>query len=251
MEVEHWEGSFNKNNNYIPPRSFRIYLEVTKVDINMKMHGLRKKYVFKNYYIRQYGVLVNIATTGHKLQGMSKDNVIVVSWFYGVKNWVYVVLSRVRTLSGLYLFKPLDPKKYHKQDNKLTKHMNELASKEEKTLASVKEIPKNSLVFENIHSITTIPNMDCKSLESKRLRNNKRKTTKSSHVSIKLTKQNRKNQASPEKNSNQISQSKTALVDSDVRDLNRISPLILDSVKWGRDDGAHCLPSIFQINTLR
>ena len=110
------------------------------------------------------GLLFNIATTGHKLQGISKDNEIVVNWFYGVKNWVYVVLSRVRTLSGLYLFKPLDPKKYHKQDNKLTKHMNELASKEEKTLASVKEIPTNSLVFENIHSITTIPNMDCKSL---------------------------------------------------------------------------------------
>ena len=99
-----------KNNNYIPPRSFRIYPEVTKVDINMKMHGLKKKCLFKNYYIRQYRVLVNIETTGHKLQGMSKDNVIVVNWLYGVKNWVYVVLSRVRTLSGLYLFKPLDTK---------------------------------------------------------------------------------------------------------------------------------------------
>ena len=40
-------------------------------------------------------------------------------------------------------------------------------------------------------------------------------------------------------------------MDSDVRDPNRISPLILDSKKWGRDDGAHCLPSISQINTLR
>ena len=110
MEVEHWEGSFDKNNNYIPPRSFRIYPEVTKVDINMKMHGLKEKCVFKNYYVRQHGLLVNIATTGHKLQGMSKDNVIILSWFYGVKNWVYADLPRVRTLSGLYLFKPLDPK---------------------------------------------------------------------------------------------------------------------------------------------
>ena len=49
--------------------------------------------------------------------------------------------------------------------------MNELASKEETTLASVKGIPKNSPVLENKHTITTIPNMDCKLPESKRLRN--------------------------------------------------------------------------------
>ena len=86
MEFKHWEGSFDKNNNYIPLRSFRIYPEVTKVDINMKIHGLKKKCVFKNYYIRQYGLLINIATTGHKLQGTSKNNVIVVNCLDGVKH---------------------------------------------------------------------------------------------------------------------------------------------------------------------
>jgi hypothetical protein len=55
----------------------------------------------------------NDATTGHKLQGMSKDVVIVSSWPTGglagmFKNWEYVVLSRVQTLSGLYLVKPID-----------------------------------------------------------------------------------------------------------------------------------------------
>ena len=50
----------------------------------------------------------NIATTGHKLQGMSKDILIVNDWNYQCVNWVYVVLSRVRTLAGLYLMKPLD-----------------------------------------------------------------------------------------------------------------------------------------------
>ena len=49
------------------------------------------------------------ATTGHKLQGMSKDVIVVTSWPTGglaamFKNWECVVLSRVRTLSGLYLF---------------------------------------------------------------------------------------------------------------------------------------------------
>ena len=51
---------------------------------------------------------VAIATTGHKLQGMYKDIFIVNDWNYRCVNWVYVVLSRVRTLAGLYLMKPLD-----------------------------------------------------------------------------------------------------------------------------------------------
>ena len=49
----------------------------------------------------QFGVNSNVATTGHKLQGMSKDNLVVTDWNYD-KNWVYVVLSRVRTLAGLF-----------------------------------------------------------------------------------------------------------------------------------------------------
>ena len=46
------------------------------------------------------------AITGHKLQGLTKDNLIVYSWNRST-NWTYVVLSRVRTLNGLFLMKPL------------------------------------------------------------------------------------------------------------------------------------------------
>ncbi len=50
----------------------------------------------------------NDATTGHKLQGLSKDVIILSSWLPGglslmFKNWEYDVLSRVHTLAGLYL----------------------------------------------------------------------------------------------------------------------------------------------------
>jgi hypothetical protein len=46
-------------------------------------------------------------------QGMSKDVIVVSSWPTGglatmFKNWEYVVLSHVRTLSGLYLVEPID-----------------------------------------------------------------------------------------------------------------------------------------------
>ncbi len=61
-----------------------------------------------NARVKQVPVNSNIATTGHKMQGMSKDIIIVNSWNYRCANWVYVVLSRVRTLSGLYLMAPLD-----------------------------------------------------------------------------------------------------------------------------------------------
>ena len=100
----------------------------------MNLFSSKKQMVFGNQYIKQFGVLVNISTTGHKLQGMSMDYIIVISWFYKVKNWAYVVLSRVRKLSGLFLFKSLDFNKYYKEDIKLKAHMKELEEKEKITL---------------------------------------------------------------------------------------------------------------------
>jgi hypothetical protein len=47
----------------------------------------------------QFSINSNIATTGHKLQGMSKDFMVVTEWGT-FPNWVYVVLSRVRTNLG-------------------------------------------------------------------------------------------------------------------------------------------------------
>ena len=54
----------------------------------------------------QFPVNSSDAITGHKLQGLTKDNLIVYSWNKST-GWIYVVLSRVRTLSGLYLVRRL------------------------------------------------------------------------------------------------------------------------------------------------
>ena len=67
----------------------------------------------KNVGMTQLPINMNDGTTGHKLQGMSKDNLIIVSWSWK-PNWVYVVLSRVRTLKGLFLLKPLPTDCLHK-----------------------------------------------------------------------------------------------------------------------------------------
>ncbi len=53
---------------------------------------------------------------GHKLQGTSKDVIVITSWPTGgltamFKNWEYVIISQVRTLSGLYLDEPNDMEK--------------------------------------------------------------------------------------------------------------------------------------------
>ena len=54
----------------------------------------------------QFPVLGNYATTGHKLQGNSVDELVIAEWSQ-LKNGAYVVLSRVRTLAGLFLTEPI------------------------------------------------------------------------------------------------------------------------------------------------
>jgi hypothetical protein len=55
----------------------------------------------------QLPILVNNATTGHKLQGSGVDLLFVHNWSY-TTNWPYVMLSRVKTLSGLYARNEID-----------------------------------------------------------------------------------------------------------------------------------------------
>jgi hypothetical protein len=57
----------------------------------------------------QLPIVCNNATTGHKLQGTSIESLFVHA-STTVRNWMYVVLSRVKTLKGLYLRQPLDKK---------------------------------------------------------------------------------------------------------------------------------------------
>ena len=49
----------------------------------------------------QVPVIINNATTGHKLQGSGVDSLFVHSWSY-VTNWVYIMLSHVKMCLGLF-----------------------------------------------------------------------------------------------------------------------------------------------------
>jgi hypothetical protein len=70
----------------------------------------------------------NFATTGHKLEGMSKGTIVVTLWLTGglaavFKNWEYVVLSHVCTLSRLYLVEPIDMDKPFRPSTELKKYI--------------------------------------------------------------------------------------------------------------------------------
>ena len=80
---------------------------------------------------------------GSKLQGRSKDTLIVTSWpkFKNnviFQNWEYVVLSRVRTLNGLFLVKPMDTEKSYAPTHELIKYMKR-AKRAEKRLMKKRE----------------------------------------------------------------------------------------------------------------
>ena len=85
----------------------------------------------------QFPVNLNDATTGHKLQGMSKDFVIVTSWPKGgmakwFKNWEYVVLSRVRKLEGLYLLEAIDPEQSFQPTEEFLRYLHIIKMKEKR-----------------------------------------------------------------------------------------------------------------------
>ena len=70
---------------------------------------------------------------------MSKDVIIVSSWPTGglsksLKNWEYVVLSRVHTLSGLYLVDPIDMEKSFGPSSQLRTYINKIKKKEKHIL---------------------------------------------------------------------------------------------------------------------
>jgi hypothetical protein len=94
--------------------------------------SIRKKKQMKLFPMQcnQLPIIINNATTGHKLQGSTVNNLFVHGWDYETKNWPYVILSRIKKLSGLYLKTPLstDLNKYamHPELNDFLQSMEKL-----------------------------------------------------------------------------------------------------------------------------
>ena len=56
--------------------------------------------------MKQFPINIANCRTVHKLQGRMLHNLVITAWCMG-KGWPYVALSRVRTLKGVFLRKPL------------------------------------------------------------------------------------------------------------------------------------------------
>jgi hypothetical protein len=75
-------------------------------------------------------ILLNYATTGHKVQGKSMDEVIIVEWStQNAKRWAYVVISRARTLNGVFFLEPIPEDIDFCPDEKYTQMMERLRQK--------------------------------------------------------------------------------------------------------------------------
>ncbi len=125
-------------------RRFKLEPEQFSPEVTVKhYHAFSKKTVFRCKMI-QIPANSNDATTGHKLQGMSKDVIIVSSWPTGslaamFKNWEYVVLSRVRKLSRLYLVHPIDMDKSFQPSPQLASYMDKIRTFEKEMLEQLQK----------------------------------------------------------------------------------------------------------------
>jgi hypothetical protein len=88
------------------------------VTVHFPLGSQKKNLKLERSRIVQFLINNDLATTGHKLQGMTKQFLIVSSINYSTPNWIYVVLSRVTTLDGLFLMHPIKPN-FNPQPTKL------------------------------------------------------------------------------------------------------------------------------------
>ena len=122
--------------NLCKTRRFKLEPQNHRVVVSMKPHNHATTKLQFTCQMTQFPINLNDATTGHKLQGMSKDVIIITSWPRGglFRNWEYTVLSRVRTLNGLYMFNEIDMNKSFKPSTELAAYFKRARIMEKKYL---------------------------------------------------------------------------------------------------------------------
>jgi hypothetical protein len=85
------------------------------------------------YKIEQFPINLSLAITGHKLQGMILDMLILCETNM-TPNWLYVLLSRVTSLKGLFLMKPLSKDMFKPISKSLKRELEWLRELERKQL---------------------------------------------------------------------------------------------------------------------
>jgi hypothetical protein len=132
-------------------QKFNLEPEQVTPEVTVKHYETSSKKVKFCCNMNQIPANSNDATTGHKLQGMSKNIIIVSSWPTAglskvFKNWEYDVLSRVRTLLGLYLIEPIDMDKLFNPSPELRSYIGK-ARKNEKQILEERQIAISQITW--------------------------------------------------------------------------------------------------------
>lgn len=84
------------------PPGKTIYLETSELTHVAQVPVVPGIKMGQKLKMEQFPVMLATACTGHKLQGQSLNHLVVHEW-RNSPDWVYVALSRVRKLGGLFL----------------------------------------------------------------------------------------------------------------------------------------------------
>ena len=101
----------------------------------------------RTFSYKQIGCVLSYGATGNSVQGRTMDSVLVANWSkhkYGNTGWLYVVISRVRTISSLFLMSklPTDMTKF-KVRAQVKQEMDRLEEIAKKTILRSNEKIKN------------------------------------------------------------------------------------------------------------
>ena len=93
------------------PKRFKLYSDKYTATITMKINNLQHKMGVK---------IIRFDVNSNKARTNPLNKMVVHSWQYGTVNWIYVVLSRMRTLKGLFICEKLDYTKKLFSGSKIT-----------------------------------------------------------------------------------------------------------------------------------
>lgn len=119
-------------------RRFHLEPTTSTCSVNCKISQFADEMSFKAKFT-QFPVNIALAMTGHKLQGRTLENVIITSWPKNglFQNWEYTVLSRVKSIEGLYLFQELDINKSYEASDDFKLFIIRLQEKQKQIISKI------------------------------------------------------------------------------------------------------------------
>ena len=88
MDVEYILCEHSQKSQSDPPKTFKLPSRLFQVNVKFPLGDNKKFFTMKKSRIDQFPINNDLATIGHKLQGMTKKCLIIKSINYSTPNWV-------------------------------------------------------------------------------------------------------------------------------------------------------------------